>query len=164
MDVKEAIAEGRSIRAYKPKNVPDDLVTELVDAARLAPSGNNAQPWVFKIIKSKKDKDELKKNNIFKQDFVYTAPLLIVCCADPSAYPSAKVKPGFDMSNEMRAIRDLSIAAQNLILRAAELGLGTCYIGWMDKEKMRKYLGLPDGFIVPYTITVGYADESPGAS
>ena len=67
------------------------------------------------------------------------------------------------MSNEMRAIRDLSIAAQNLILRAAELGLGTCYIGWMDKEKMRKYLGLPDGFIVPYTITVGYADESPGA-
>ena len=77
MDVKEAIKKGRSIRAYKDKPVPDDLINELIDAARLAPSGNNAQPWMFKIIKSKQEKDKLKKNKIFVQDFVYTAPVLI---------------------------------------------------------------------------------------
>ena len=49
-----------------------------------------------------------------------------------------------------------------MILRATELGLGTCYVGWMDKPKMRKHLGLPDNFIVPYTLTVGFADENPG--
>lgn len=163
MHVKEAIKKGRSIRAYQDKEVPDEIINELIDAARLAPSGNNAQPWMFKIFKSEEDKQKLKEINMFKQDFVYAAPVLIVCCADTSAYSAGRKDPVLDDDNKMRAIRDLSIAAQNLILRATELGLGTCYVGWMNKDKMRKYLGLSEKFIVPYTITVGYPAENLGS-
>ncbi|MBW2990481.1 nitroreductase family protein [Candidatus Woesearchaeota archaeon] len=162
MDVKKAIAGSRSIRAYKDKPVSDDLIKELIDAARLAPSGNNAQPWMFKIIKSKQEKDELKKKKIFVQDFVYTAPVIIICCTNPNAFPKAKFVDGIDDPNKVRAIRDLSIACQNLVLRATELGLGTCYVGWMEKEKVKDVLGIPKHLIAPYAITVGYAAESPG--
>ncbi len=91
------------------------------------------------------------------QDFVYTAPLIIICCGDPSVYTNAEA---VDDANELRAIRDLGISSQNLVLRATELGLGTCYVGWMDKEKVKSVLGIPEHFVTPYAITVGYAAKA----
>lgn len=150
MDVKEAIKRGRSIRAYKDKDVSDDLINELIDAVRLAPSGNNAQPWVFKIIKSKKEKDQLKRNKIFVQDFVCAAPVLIVCCTNPEVYPPSKIDSVGDDYYEKRAIRDLSIAAQNMILRATELGLGTwapvMLVGWI-KRRLRMFLEFQNNWL-----------------
>ncbi len=159
MDVKKAIEIRASIRKYQDKEVSDRDLNEVINAARLAPSGNNAQPWRFKIIKDEKIKEELKVKRIFKQDFVYSAPVIIVCCADPKAYPEAKFEPAFDDPYETRAIRDLSIASQNLVLRATELGMGTCYVGWLNKEGIKKVLKLPKRYIVPYVITVGYPAE-----
>ena len=155
MDVKKAILERKSIRKYK-KDVPShDEIMEVLDAARLAPSGTNAQPCRYKIIKDDKTKKKLKEDGIAKQGFVYDAPVLIVCCADPSVYK----KTALDSDNEVRAIRDLSIASSFLVLRAAELGLGTCYIGWIEKEKIKQTLGIPNNFVVPFIITLGYPDE-----
>jgi nitroreductase len=161
MDVKEAIGKGRSIRSYKDEDVPESMIKELIDAARLAPSGNNAQPWAFKIVKSREEKELLRKNKIFVQPFVYTAPLIIVCCTDPSAYPKEELIPGLDDRFELRAVRDLSIASQNIILRATELGLGTCYVGWMKKQDVKPLLGIPEKYMVIYVITAGYPAESP---
>ena len=161
MEVKDAIRNRRSVRKYQDKVVPEDILMELIEAARLAPSGNNTQPWKYKIISDTEEKELLKSNNIFKQDFVYTAPALILCCADPSKYPSKEFDKKLDDQNMMRAFRDLGISSQNLVLRATELGLGTCYIGWMDKPKIKEIFNLPDKYIVPYVITVGYPAENP---
>ena len=162
MNVKEAIEKRRSIRKYDDKEVTEEVLRELIDAARLAPSGNNAQPWYFKIVTSAEDKKKLKDSNMYPQDFVYTAPVLIICCADPSVYPAGEFIKGMDHPNQVRAIRDLSLACENLVLRAVELGLGTCYIGWMDKEKVKDLLDIPKDYIVPYTITVGYPAGGAG--
>lgn len=163
MNVEKAIRDRRSIRKYKSEEVSEEIVNELLEAARLAPSGNNAQPWRFKVINNKTIIERLREEGIFKQDFVYNAPLIIVCCADPEAYPKAKFESGFDDPYEERAGRDVTIASQNLILRATELGLGTCYVGWMNKPRAKEVLGIPVRFVVPYVITVGYPDEAPDA-
>ena len=160
MDVKNAIEKRRSIRKYQDKKLSDKLIKELINAARLAPSGNNAQPCRYFIIKDEETKNKLKTNEIFFQDFVYEAPVIIACCADPNVYKYKKIK-NWDDSNNLRAVRDLSIASSFLVLRATELNLGTCYVGWIEKEKIKQVLDIPKEYIVPYVITVGYPAEDP---
>lgn len=159
MDVKEAISKRRSIRKYQRKEVPLDLIRELIDAARLAPSGSNAQPCRYYLVKDNETKEKLKGNQIFEQDFVYQAPVLIVCCSDLQSYRQG-IK-GWSEENENRALRDLSIASAFLVLRATELGLATCYVGWMKKDKIKDILDIPRNYMVPFVIAVGYANEQP---
>lgn len=86
MDVKKAIEKRRSIRKYKNREIPDDLIKEVINAARLAPSGNNTQPCTYYVVRDEETKSKLRKNRVFSQNFVYTAPAIIVCCTDPTAY------------------------------------------------------------------------------
>lgn len=164
MDVKDAIKKRRSVRKYQDREISEELLKELLDAAILAPSGNNAQPWKYKILRRGEKRDILRRENIFKQDFVYTSPYIIVCCADPKSYPRAKFESDFDDPYEERALRDLAISSQNLVLRATELGLGSCYVGWMNKDKIKEILGIPENYIIPYVTTLGYPDEEPSAT
>ena len=159
MDVKDAISKRRSIRKYQRKEVPLDLIRELIDAARLAPSGSNAQPCRYYLVKDNETKEKLKENRIFEQDFVCQSPVIIVCCADVRAY-SQGIK-GWSEENENRALRDLSIASAFLVLRATELGLATCYVGWMKKDRIKDVLELPRNYMVPFVIAIGYAAEQP---
>lgn len=158
MNVEKAIEKRKSIRKFKDKKLEDEKIDKLIEAAILAPSGNNAQPWRFYIVRTKEDKKKLKENNIIKQDFLYQAPIIIVCCGDPTVYPKSL---DMDDSNELRAVRDLSLACENLVLRATELGLGTCFVGWIKKEKIKEVLGIPKKLIVPYVIPVGYPAKEP---
>ena len=159
MDVKKAIEERRSIRKYENREIPDDLLRGVIDSARLAPSGNNTQPSTYYVVRDEETKSKLRENKVFSQDFVYNAPAIIVCCTDPMAYE--KHVKGWDSPNEERAIRDLSIASSFLVLRATELGLGTCYVGWLKGEKIKEILGIPKENLVPYVITLGYPAENP---
>ena len=159
MDVKKAIETRRSIRKYLDKDVPENIMRELIESARLAPSGNNAQPWKFSIVSDNKIKESFRKNNVFPQDWVYSSPAIIVCYSDPKEYK--KNVEGIDDSNKIRALRDLSIASSYIVLRATELGLGTCYVGWRNEEKIKDILSIPEDYILPYVITVGYPDEKP---
>ena len=159
MDVKKAIESRRSIRKYLGKPVPDELVESIIDAARLAPTGNNAQPGKYVIVKDPEQKKALKDKKIIRDEWAYDAPVIIVCCADPSVY--TKFVEGLDDANEVRAIRDLSIASGFMVLRAQELGLGTCYVGWIKKEEIKAVLNIPQHYKVPYVITLGYPAESP---
>lgn len=160
MDIKDAIHTRRSIRKYSDKPVPDEMIHEIIDAARLAPSGNNAQPSRYFIVKDDSTKQKLRENEIIRDKWVYDAPIITVCCADPNAYP--KNVEGWDDPDEVRAIRDLSIASSYLILRATELGLGTCYCGWIKNDEIKEVLDIPRHLVTPYVITVGFPDESPG--
>jgi len=164
MEIEEAIKNRRSIRKFLAKDVPDDLVAELVEAARLAPSSHNAQPWKFLVIKDRDVKEKLKGNAIFKHSFVYDSPLIIVCCADPdlSARPSDLTFSDTDVSGKTG--RDLAFACQNLVLRATGLGLGTCYIGMVNREKIKDILNIPKNYILPFVIIAGYPAEEPNAT
>ena len=159
MEVKEAIQKRKSIRKYKDKKLDKNIINELIEAARLSPSAKNTQTWKFKLVTDEKTKKLLKENKVFRQDFVYTAPLIIVCCADYKSYPESKGGEYSNVSPRERAITDLAIASQSLVLRATELGLGSCYVGLLNERKLKKLLNIPENFILNYVITIGYTDE-----
>lgn len=177
--IKNIIKGRRSIRKYKKKDVPDKIIYDLIECASYAPSGCNIQPWRFLIIKSKNTKQLLKHNRVFNQTFVYDAPVIIVCCADIHAYYDLQyidyliqdgylpnnikeiIKNEFSGKEYFRAVRDLSIASTFIILRAYEIGLGCCFVGWFDEKKLRNILEIPENLIIPYVITLGYPNEIP---
>lgn len=158
MHVKEAIAVRRSIRQYEDKRIPEDIVTELLNSARKAPSAKNTQPHKYFVVKSEETKKRLKEYGAFEQDFVYDAPLIIVCCADPTQYPESIE---IDETAEKYAYIDLSIAASFLVLRATELGLGTVFVAWVYRDRIKEVLNIPEKYIIPFVISVGYPAEDP---
>jgi nitroreductase len=166
MRIGDIIQKRRSIRKYQNKDIPEDFIEKLIDAARLAPSAYNGQPSKFVVIRDKKIKQMLKDAQSFKHDFVYTAPLIIICCADPEVYPKERFEPTYsnaaEIGGDIGAVRDLSISSQNLVLMATELGLGTCYVGLVDRNKIKEILNIPKNYVLPFVITVGYPDETPG--
>ncbi|MFH0986997.1 MAG: nitroreductase family protein [Candidatus Micrarchaeota archaeon] len=159
MKVSEAIEKRRSIRQFLDKDVEEEKIKDIIDNARKSPSGNNAQPWKFYVLKNGKITEKMKQEHVFFQSLATDAPAMIVCCSDPDSY--TKQVEGWDDSKEERALRDLSIASGFLVLRATELGLGTCFIGWLKKDKIKKILKLPYQYLIPYVILVGYPDEKP---
>lgn len=161
MDVKDAIKKRRSIRRYLDKEISSEIIFDLIDCARLAPSGKNSQPWKFFVISDKGVREKLKEAKIFPQDFVTTAPVIIVCCGDTREYEKSATET--DDSNKARVLGDLSFACQNLVLRATELGLGSCYVAWKDEERLKEFLDIDKDLTLPYVVTVGYPDENPEA-
>jgi nitroreductase len=85
LNTKDAIEQRRSIRRFKPDPIPDEQIMALLDAARLAPSGSNAQPWRFKIVKDQGTKEKLAQAG-YNQAFIADAPVVIICCADIKGY------------------------------------------------------------------------------
>jgi len=181
MDVWEAIKKRRSIRKYKDKQVPRSAIRKLIEAARLAPSGCNVQPWKFMIVTNESVKEKLKMGKAFNQNFVYTAPVIIICCGDQSEYNGKtgaeyQIMEGSLPRNEktrkqwfnflkqkrdFRTVRDITIAASFMILRAEELGLSTCFVALIREGIIKDVLKIPKRMLIPYVITVGYAAEYP---
>ena len=170
MDVKKAIEKRKSIRRFKEKEVPNEIIKEVIDAARRAPSGCNVQPTRYFVIKDKKLKERLKQKEAFGQDFVYEAPLIIVLCGNPKDYENfkeVKLKKGIlsekDLVNfeKQMVIRDISIASSFLVIRTVELSLGVCYIGLINENVLKKELNIPKEWVIPFVIIAGYPAETP---
>ncbi|MFH1751551.1 MAG: nitroreductase family protein [archaeon] len=155
LKVIDAIIERKSIRKYSDKKVSRELIKEVLEAGRLAPSSRNTQPWKFYVITEDSDKEKLRKEKVFFQEFVLTAPVIIVCCSNQKAYNGSKE----ELDNTAAAVRDVTFASSFMVLRAQELGLRTCFVGWMEKEKIKEVLSIPKEFIVPYCIVLGYGLE-----
>jgi nitroreductase len=154
MDLMEAIRTRRSIRTYKPTPIPEDALKEVLNAARLAPSADNAQPWKMVVVRDEQTKLKLAAASN-GQKFIAQAPVVIVACGLPGeAYPSV----GGYMSSE---IIDVSIALDHLTLAAHERGLGTCWIAAFKEEKVRTLLGIPEDVKVVALTPLGYPDENP---
>lgn len=158
MNVKETINLRKSIRKYQDKKISEEIINELLDAARKAPSAKNVQSHKYFIVDDKEIKDKLIKQGAFKQPFVNDAPLIIICCADPSQYPKSTE---VDVSPNDYAYIDLSIATSFLVLRATELGLGTVFVAWIYRDKIKEILNIPKNYIIPFVIPVGYPAEDP---
>ena len=154
MDLMEAIKTRRSIRRYKPTPVPEGLLKEVLNAARLAPSADNAQPWRIIVVR-----DELMKAKLCPacngQKFIAQAPLVLVLLGIPDeAYETA----GGYMSSH---VIDATIAFDHLTLAAAANGLGTCWIAAFKEDKVQELLGIPQDVRVIALSPLGYPDETP---
>ena len=147
MDVVEAIGARRSIRKYEQKEIPSDVLEQLLDSARLSPSANNSQDWNIVVVTDK----ELLRNLVpvaGNQTFV----------GECSAFLVGVEVPGASLSPI-----DVTIALDHLSLRAVELGLGTCWIGDFDPDGLKGALDIPLDREVPICMTLGYPEQTPPA-
>ena len=154
MDVMEAIKTRRSIRKYRSTPVPEELLKAVLNAARLAPSANNAQPWRVIVVTDEDLKLRLV-SGAHGQKFLAEAPVVLVACGLPDeAFPTV----GGYMSSH---VMDVAIALDHITLAAHSLGLGTCWVAWFKEEKVREALGIPEDVRVVALTPLGYPDESP---
>ena len=162
----EQIEMRRSIRKYLNKPIEDEKIMQLIESARLAPSGSNTEPWRFIIIKSEWMRQKLAET-ANDQKWMLSAPAFIVCVADSSARMHVDGKLKLDENSPQEAvkqiIRDTSIAIEHMILEATSLGLGTCWVSSFTQNQIRPILSVPPDKYVVGIVTVGYAGEKPTA-
>jgi len=150
MDLWEAIRTRRSIRAYKLDPVPRALAEKVLEAARLAPSAANRQPWHFLVVTDAARRAALKE--AYAKEWFYTAPVIMVACARPGA--AWKRSDGVNY-----AAIDVAIAFDHLTLAARAEGLGTCWIGAFKPAELRRIMELP-AELEPIALTpLGYPAE-----
>ena len=152
MDFQELIKARRSVRSFSSLPVEDDKILKILEAARLSPSAANKQPRHFIVLKTTLKKTAIGRS--YPREWFYSAPVVIVACGDRSgAWIRADGKNYSDV--------DVAIAFDHLTLAAAELGLGTCWIGACDAKIIKEVLQLPDN-IEPVAMTpVGYPADTP---
>ncbi|MFC1955802.1 nitroreductase family protein [Chloroflexota bacterium] len=152
MHFLELINKRQSVRAYKPDDISDIELQQLLEAARLAPTASNRQP--FKLIVIHSSGREVELRHIYDRDWFVQAPLVICICGTPN---QAWVRKDGKNYCEL----DVAIAMDHLILAATALGLGTCWIADFDPKATREVLGLPDE-VVPMVVTpLGYPNDQP---
>ncbi|HHY82826.1 MAG TPA: nitroreductase [Clostridiales bacterium] len=136
-----------SVRNYLPKDVEEEKLLKVLEAARVAPSACNLQPWQIIVVRDFQLKLELYES--YPREWFAKAPVILVVCVDHSQ--SWKRFDGKDYGDV-----DATIAADHMTLAAADLGLGTCWIGAFDANKCRKALDLP-GHMEPIAmLPLGY--------
>jgi nitroreductase len=154
MDFFEAVSLRRSIRAYKADPVEKEKLDKILEAADLAPTACNLQPFRVIAIETKGREAELKK--IYDKDWLVTAPVVLLMCALPgSAWKRRDGKNYADI--------DATIAMEHLVLAATALGLGSCWIGAFDPVAAREILELESGWEPLAFTPIGYPAESPNA-
>ena len=153
MNVYEAIKTRRSVRSYQDKPIPEEVLTRILEAGRMAPSGGNRQPWKFVVVTDKETRKRLGKaaNN---QHFVGEAPVIIAAVGLNSKKIMSCGIPADPV--------DVAVAIDHMTLAAVEEGLGTCWIGAFSQEKVCKILKIPSSFKVIELLPLGYPADSPG--
>jgi len=152
MEFQEVIKQRYSVRAYKNILIEDEKLNRILEAARLAPTAVNRQPFKLFVIHTSERHEELRK--IYNKDWFVNAPIVIGIC-----YLSGKgwtQKSGKDFGDI-----DTAIVMDHLILAATNEGLGTCWIGDFDPEGAREVLELPEGMKPVVFTPLGYPDSEP---
>ena len=143
--------ERRSIRHYRPDSVPAEMVTKILEAGRWAPSANNLQPWAFIVVRDDLVRDQVAQYARFFSPTpppLVEAPLLIVLCGIVRDRIYHEYLNG-----------DVGMAALQMMLQAKAMGLGTCWIGSLDREAIAGLLRIPDYYEIVSVLTVGYPAE-----
>lgn len=152
MEFQEVINKRYSVRAYKPDEIPLEILNKILEAARVAPTACNNQSFKVFVIKTAAYKEELKK--IYAQDWFVQAPYVIGICGIPrESWVRRDGKNYVDV--------DAAIVMDHIILQATDLGLGTCWIGAFNPEAARKFLQLSKE-MEPIAFTpLGYPADKP---
>jgi nitroreductase len=150
MSLFDLILSRRSIRSYESKEIPQEILSQILEAGRQAPSAVNRQPIRFVVVTDAEAKNEISSGLFGKH--VKNAPVVIVGCADEKSLLTGKW-----------AVVDATIALQNMVIAAWSFGVGSCWIGSFSEEKVKKFLKIPDKWKVVALLTLGYPAEQPKA-
>jgi nitroreductase len=186
MEFVEVIKARRSIRKFKQAPVPDEDIKMLLEAARLAPSGLNVQPWRFAIVKNKSMREKLSGATL--ATYAMEAPVIIICCADLAAFSSIQNRvselqkagafagtcfQGYsandflaggtlnESSIKANLALQVAIAIEHLALQAVDRGLGTCWIASFDEKAVKKIVGINDRYSIVALLSVGFPLYQP---
>ena len=152
-----ALLKGRrSIRRYRPDPVPGEMIEQLLEAGRVAPSASNRQPWAFIVVQDKALIEQVAEHAAFyfiRWAHVGEAPLLIVLCG----HGGSRVYRQF-------LHQDIGLAGGQIMLQAHALGLGTCWIGGLNRQALAAMLRVPEDWEIVGLLTVGFPAEDPKPS
>jgi len=152
MEFSDVIVNRQSVRSFKPDPIDEETLLKVLEAARLAPTACNYQPFQLIVIRTQGRESELKK--IYHLDWFTKAPIVIMACGIPSrGWVNSEGKNFTDI--------DVAIVMDHLILAATDAGLGTCWVAPDDPQAARKILNLPEG-VEPIVLTpLGYPAGKP---
>lgn len=149
MEFMDVLVARKSVRDYQEKDVEEEKLTKILEAARLAPSWANKQCCNYILVTDRAKIQELASGFI---GWIKKAPVVVVACADPKESGS---RNGMDYY-----LVDVGISMQQLVLAATDMGLGTCWIGGFDEAKVKKTLAIPENIKVVALTPIGYAGEA----
>ncbi|MGE4505059.1 MAG: nitroreductase family protein [Desulfovibrionaceae bacterium] len=186
--VNEAIFKRHSVRTYKPEPLTGEEINELLEAARNAPSSLNTQPWRFKVVTNPDDLAWFSSSEATRgQKWLGKAPCILICCADIGGYVEDAQSAAFFLREHQilegeylvgieELVRDEAAAAEVakfgacamntaiaesfLMLRATEMGLGTCWVGMFNEANIKARFAIPEGYRVVNVLGVGRPDEA----
>jgi nitroreductase len=157
----DLVKKRRSIRSYRSDPVPREMIESCMEAVRYAPSASNTQGWRFFIAEGEfKERlvREAMKGVVVPNKFAFEAPVVVVLAMKLSVVTH---RLGAGMKNTRYHLIDAGIAGEHFVLQAAELGLGTCWIGWFNKRAVRRLLGVSALWDIPALITLGFPAGEP---
>jgi nitroreductase len=155
MDVFSAVMNRRSIRNFLPKDIPENILSRLIDALIWAPSAGNLQSRKFYFIKDDRTKKKIAAAAL-SQNFIANAPVLVVCCSD------FRISLHYGRRGiELYSIQDVAVSVMAMMLVATENKIGTCWVGAFHEAEVSKILDLPDNLRPVALVPVGYPEIIP---
>ncbi len=157
----ELVQQRQSDRKYTARPVEPEKLQRCLEAARLAPSASNSQPWTFVVVNApslvKKVGRAAMGPLMSFNKFVSQAPVIVAIVMEK---PKLITEVGGRIKDKEYPLMDVGIAAEHFCLQAADEGLGSCMLGWFDEKKVKELLHVPEGKNVPLLITLGYTPEN----
>ncbi len=156
MDVSECIRTRRSIRKYKDKPVPWEIIVDVLQAGKYAPFAGNIFNVKFIVIKNENKRKAIAEASS-QQYWMQDAPIHIVVVGEPEKAERYYGTRGA----RLYTIQGAAAAIENMLLTAHDLGLGSCWIGTFDEDEIRRLCNLPEHVNVQGIVMIGYSDENP---
>lgn len=157
MKFLELVKNRHSVRKYLDKPVEREKIERCLEAARLAPSTSNSQPWRFIVVDDPKLKDAVARETFGRilsfNRFSLQAPVLIILMSET---PKLSVRIGGAIKRKQFNLMDIGIAAEHFCLQAVEEGLGTCMLGWFNERGIKRILNIPKHKRIDLVISIGY--------
>ena len=158
MDFEKLILNRQSDRRYLPDSVSKNDIIKCLEAARMAPSACNSQPWKFIVVDEKEKLQEIADaaEGFGMNKFAQNAPIIVAVVLEKM---NASARIGSLLKRKDYCMLDLGMAVEHFCLQAADLGLGTCIMGWFNEKRIGKLLNAPRGKRIPLLITLGHPNN-----
>ena len=153
MDFNKVLEERRSVRKFKAKDISWENTADILESAIFAPSSGNVQNWLFIVVKDKENKSKLAESS--KQSWIIESPILILVCSK-----NDKIKELYgDKGEKFYSIQNCAAAIENMLLKATDLGLDSCWVSSFSEKEIIKEFRLTEGVKPQAILAFGYGDE-----